>query len=144
LGGSRSVGFGANQIRSLADAVAYALAQFTPVGIQRGPTVYPPVEYDADTDAEALDYGDLEGLELNPLKIMRADGLTLDERQRYGITEMWPEDNVASRIAAERYAPVATITRPRADICPQCGNATLVRSEGCKHCENPLCGHSEC
>jgi ribonucleoside-diphosphate reductase alpha chain len=31
---------------------------------------------------------------------------------------------------------------PRADICPQCGNATLVHEMGCKTCHS--CGYSEC
>ena len=31
---------------------------------------------------------------------------------------------------------------PQADICPMCGNATLLFIEGCKKCH--ICGHSEC
>jgi ribonucleoside-diphosphate reductase alpha chain len=31
---------------------------------------------------------------------------------------------------------------PGADLCPECGMVTLVRSEGCKKCET--CGYSEC
>jgi len=30
------------------------------------------------------------------------------------------------------------------DICPRCGQATLVRLEGCQKCLNPNCGYSEC
>ena len=28
------------------------------------------------------------------------------------------------------------------DICPSCGNATLLFTDGCKNCSS--CGHSEC
>ena len=31
---------------------------------------------------------------------------------------------------------------PPADLCPECGEATLVHAEGCQTCSN--CGHSEC
>jgi ribonucleoside-diphosphate reductase alpha chain len=30
------------------------------------------------------------------------------------------------------------------DICPQCGQATLVRAEGCRRCMNSGCGYTEC
>lgn len=35
-------------------------------------------------------------------------------------------------------------TEPKiiADICPNCGEATFVREEGCRHCLS--CGHSQC
>jgi len=29
-----------------------------------------------------------------------------------------------------------------ADMCPECGMVTLVRSEGCRKCQS--CGYSEC
>jgi ribonucleoside-diphosphate reductase alpha chain len=31
---------------------------------------------------------------------------------------------------------------PQGDLCPECGNATLVNEEGCRHCY--ACGYSEC
>ena len=42
---------------------------------------------------------------------------------------------------AARIAPV-TDRQPAADLCPECGEATLVHAEGCQTCGN--CGHSEC
>ena len=35
-----------------------------------------------------------------------------------------------------------TDRQPAADLCPECGEATLVHAEGCQTCSN--CGHSEC
>jgi ribonucleoside-diphosphate reductase alpha chain len=32
--------------------------------------------------------------------------------------------------------------RNTGNLCPQCGSATLVHQEGCKHCEG--CGYNEC
>jgi ribonucleoside-diphosphate reductase alpha chain len=32
--------------------------------------------------------------------------------------------------------------KPIGDLCPECGEATLVREEGCRKCYN--CGYSEC
>ncbi len=49
--------------------------------------------------------------------------------------------------AAPAVVPVAPPVRrpiasqPLGDICPECGNATLMHVEGCKKCP---CGHSEC
>jgi ribonucleoside-diphosphate reductase alpha chain len=31
---------------------------------------------------------------------------------------------------------------PEGDLCPECGQATLVFEEGCRHCYT--CGYSEC
>lgn len=31
---------------------------------------------------------------------------------------------------------------PVGDLCPECGHATLVNEEGCRHCY--ACGYSEC
>ena len=32
--------------------------------------------------------------------------------------------------------------QPSADLCPECGEATVLHAEGCQTCTN--CGHSEC
>jgi hypothetical protein len=62
---------------------------------------------------------------------------------------------VVADVAAERamLSAVMAQARPRTvsnangrrttgNLCPQCGSATLVHQEGCKHCKG--CGHSEC
>ncbi len=78
IGGGRVLGFGQDQVRSLADGVARALAEY--LGM-----IEPQ--------------GDESGNE--QLKLF-----------------------------------------PAGDLCPECGNATLVNEEGCRHCY--ACGHSEC
>jgi ribonucleoside-diphosphate reductase alpha chain len=43
----------------------------------------------------------------------------------------------------ENPGPAAPVTRKTSvDLCPECGNATLRRLEGCQKCE--LCGYSKC
>lgn len=34
--------------------------------------------------------------------------------------------------------------RAMADVCPECGEATLLNIEGCLKCDNPSCGYSAC
>jgi ribonucleoside-diphosphate reductase alpha chain len=57
----------------------------------------------------------------------------------------------APELAGEENSPVATAAtqvqldfKPKihADLCPNCGEATFIREEGCMHCTS--CGHSQC
>lgn len=93
IGGARSVGFGANKVRSLPDAVAKALRMhFGLIG--------------------AHDNGNGNGKQEE---------------------------------AKQEALPLAQIALPvirKADICPSCGEGTLVFEEGCKKCYG--CGYSEC
>ena len=62
--------------------------------------------------------------------------------------------DAVAQVLAEHYCPRtetpagdADDDRPGAvrlpaDLCPECGEATLVHAEGCRTCGN--CGHSEC
>jgi len=34
------------------------------------------------------------------------------------------------------------VMRPIGELCPECGEATLINEEGCRKCYT--CGHSEC
>jgi len=47
----------------------------------------------------------------------------------------WPEAHPAAAADGERPGPVG-------DLCPQCGEATLLEQEGCRTCYS--CGYSEC
>jgi len=78
IGGGRQIGFGSEQVRSLADGVARALAEYL------------------------------------------------------GMIEPAGEENGGEQLALF----------PAGDLCPDCGNATLVNEEGCRHCY--ACGFSEC
>ncbi len=92
IGGSRSVGFGAQRVLSVPDALAKMLQEH----------YFPePGEEDDPADAPAA---------APP-----------------------PARALPARL------PVASA--PLGDLCPECGNATLMHVEGCKKCP---CGHSEC
>jgi ribonucleoside-diphosphate reductase alpha chain len=89
IGGGRSLGFGANRVRSLPDAVAQVLREY-------------------------LGQGETSGEEA---------------------------------AAGEQHAYVAQLPlpitdRPIGDLCPDCGQATFVPTEGCRKCY--ACGYSEC
>jgi ribonucleoside-diphosphate reductase alpha chain len=90
IGGSKSVGFGQNKVRSLPDAVARAIGMhFGLIGFQA-------------------------------------------EKE-----EVVPETN--GQLTLES---TVTAVPKHMDICPGCGNASLVFEEGCKKCY--ACGYSEC
>jgi ribonucleoside-diphosphate reductase alpha chain len=90
IGGSRSVGFGPEQVRSLPDAIALAL---------------------------------LKHLEQEPGLVMTREG----------------EQQLQLPIARHDAGAAEAV---RANLCPSCGQVSLVYEEGCKKCYS--CGHSEC
>jgi ribonucleoside-diphosphate reductase alpha chain len=89
IGGGRSLGFGANRVRSLPDAVAQVL--------------------------------------------------------REHLNSHFPSDTEAVGEDAEPYVtqlPLPIADRPIGDLCPDCGQATFIPTEGCRKCY--ACGYSEC
>lgn len=89
IGGGRSLGFGANRVRSLPDAVAQVLREHLN-------SHFPAEAQTVKDDAEPY----VEQLAL----------------------------------------PIAD--RPIGDLCPDCGQATFIPTEGCRKCY--ACGYSEC
>jgi ribonucleoside-diphosphate reductase alpha chain len=50
---------------------------------------------------------------------------------------------LAQQYLSETTPDLPEATKPfRADLCPQCGEVSLVREEGCSHCLS--CGYSRC
>jgi ribonucleoside-diphosphate reductase alpha chain len=88
IGGGRSLGFGANRVRSLPDAVAQVLREY--LGQANG----------AEQEAAS-------------------------EQPEY-VAQL----------------PLPITDRPIGDLCPDCGQATFVPTEGCRKCY--ACGYSEC
>ncbi len=56
-------------------------------------------------------------------------------------TPVYTNGHAANGIGKHAVEPTR-VRLPGADLCPECGMVTLVRSEGCKKCET--CGYSEC
>jgi len=92
IGGGRSLGFGANRVRSLPDAVAQVLQEHL------------------NRDAEDEDAA--------------------------------PGDGEASYTMPADQLPLPISDRPIGDLCPDCGQAAFVPTEGCRKCY--ACGYSEC
>lgn len=57
---------------------------------------------------------------------------------RYHLTD---GDHDAEETAVQTYLPLNG-KKPPADICPSCGQTSLIREEGCCHCHS--CGYSQC
>jgi ribonucleoside-diphosphate reductase alpha chain len=89
IGGGRSLGFGANRVRSLPDAVAQVLREH--------------LNSHYETDAQ-------------------------DEPEPYS--------------APNEQLPLPISDRSIGDLCPDCGQAAFIPTEGCRKCY--ACGYSEC
>jgi ribonucleoside-diphosphate reductase alpha chain len=94
IGGSHSLGFGANRVRSLPDGLAHVLNEYIDEWHER-----------AEHDKEA------------PVKKTKS------------------ENTKNASIAA---SPMLRI----GDLCPDCGQASVINEEGCRKCYS--CGYSEC
>jgi len=95
IGGGRSLGFGANRIRSLPDGIAKALNEY--LFIRHWDAEISPNQSNDEVPTLPLSgFDDLQG---------------------------------GSK-------------RPIGELCPECGQATLVNEEGCRKCYS--CGYSEC
>jgi ribonucleoside-diphosphate reductase alpha chain len=98
IGGASTTGFGANRVRSLADAVAKTLQEHLAL-------------FGANVVIDPLN---------NPM-----------------LSTSTPADGPGAAVA-----PGAKIGTRRRDMCPQCGEASLILVEGCAKCEG--CGFSKC
>jgi ribonucleoside-diphosphate reductase alpha chain len=119
IGGARSVGFGANRVSSMPDALAATLRQiyFSDRDVRQ--LALPMIN--VNVPAEQNGNGNGNGHSLNGHAAhAHSDG-------PYEVTRLNGREVV--KISG-------------ADMCPECGMVTLVRSEGCRKCQS--CGYSEC
>jgi ribonucleoside-diphosphate reductase alpha chain len=117
IGGSTSIGFGPDRVRSLPDAVARALE------------LHLVNEPEPGTLPARADDGDVQPDES---AARSADG----SGQSSGNSS-----NNGNGSHGVNFATTALYT-VTGNLCPQCGNNTLYMEEGCKKCVS--CGHSEC
>lgn len=111
IGGSRSVGFGPNRVRSLPDAIAKAL------GMHFG-----LFDYGTHFTEKSKMNGELKYQETMISETVDKGAEFLQEK-------------------TEESRQISLFTR-HTDICPGCGEASLIFEEGCKKCHT--CGYSEC
>ena len=113
IGGRRSVGFGANRVRSLPDAVSMALASH--FGFNPANGLY--------TNGHA-------GVSLNTQASLSENDVDSEDA-----------DLGQEQVSLMAEAPQQT-AGAKVDLCPECGEHSLVFEEGCAKCYS--CGHSEC
>ncbi len=116
IGGARSVGFGANRVSSLPDALAATLRQI----------------YFSDRDVRQL-----------TLPIMNGTGVpTAPTAPAVNGNGHMHGTHGDSPYEVAQLNGHTVVKISGADMCPECGMVTLVRSEGCRKCQS--CGYSEC
>ena len=118
IGGARSLGFGENRVRSLPDAVAKVIDKhfgfFAKHRLDAAVTEPDRVTVEKGTGTEEK---------------------KTDEEIQALLAKMGATPKVA--VAEEKEHRMVTV-----DLCPKCGEGTLVFEESCKKCYN--CGYSEC
>lgn len=125
IGGSRSIGFGPNKVRSLPDAIALALSRH--------------FSYQAKIVDKTNNIDEVEKLNGN--------GNSSHIKEQVNLPEMQDSLNLQAGAVMAAHNPDPTPAsadqkKSNADICPQCGVASLVHEEGCSKCYS--CGHAEC
>lgn len=122
IGGSKSIGFGPNRVRSLPDAIAKVLAN------HNGFRVNGKVEDMPKTNGMSLANG--HAVDAEP-----EANITLEEKTT--MKEL-PFPDVQATAAA----PSSSHSTSLFDLCPECGTGSFAYEEGCKKCYS--CGYSEC
>lgn len=122
IGGARSVGFGANKVLSLPDAVAKVLSKHFEFRVNG-------VVEDKPRIVNGTSNGN--GLANTHMQIIAADAPVKEEKGEIVKLEQLTISTSIEQTATGLY-----------DICPECGAASLAYEEGCKKCY--ACGYSEC
>jgi ribonucleoside-diphosphate reductase alpha chain len=135
IGGSRSVGLGPLQIRSLPDAVSQALSLHLGdhPALAMGAEGAPPVAVAQENGHDA--YRQTNG---NGTNGHGSYGGTNGGSYSGDITATAPMAG-GTAVLAPLAAPVGKLT---GNLCPDCGCQTLFSMEGCRKCE--ACGYAEC
>jgi ribonucleoside-diphosphate reductase alpha chain len=116
IGGSTSIGFGENRVRSLPDAVARALELYL-AGVEgHGEGATPPANHASNgtNGARAVSAASGAAIKVTATETAAAEGQAAQKPRRTA----------------------------NGNLCPKCGNTTMYYEEGCKKCVS--CGYSEC
>lgn len=114
IGGGRSSGFGAARVRSLPDGIAQVLQ-----------------EYMEETDDMTV----IESMPTVPLEIKMNGDNSGSNGNGHAPTASTPKTGTPTAVGVNNGKIVG-------DLCPECGEATLINEEGCRKCYT--CGYSEC
>ena len=148
IGGRRSVGFGPNKIRSLPDAISFALSTHYGFKLNGDAKMHYAVNGEAGAvmvaQSSVQGLPSKEGLLVAPVA---APAETTNGTSGNGeLTARADEAQVSPGINLIPESPTPQIYlpsgQPAGDLCPSCGASSLVYEEGCSKCYS--CGHSEC
>ncbi len=118
IGGARSLGFGENRVRSLPDAIAKVIDRH-------------------------FGFFQKHRVDVAPLSATNGNGHTTVQEAVAKLTSAVTQAPVFAAATEESKSAVATSKRMvTVDLCPKCGEASLVFEESCKKCYS--CGYSEC
>ena len=117
IGGARSVGLGKNKVLSLPDAVSKALAE------------HYELQFIKDA-ASSKNNPDLRGV----LGKFEEEGVVSTHRTL--------ASHALDAASYKNNQSAGVLTGQTGDICPVCGQSSLIREEGCTHCR--ACGYSDC
>jgi ribonucleoside-diphosphate reductase alpha chain len=134
IGGSSSIGFGPNRVRSLPDAVARALDLYLQSQSSGSTSATPPLsagiaalDEEGSEDENSGDYSES----------------TLQGAHGSGNSGGSAAHGNNTQVNGHGFNPAThALFAITGNLCPQCGNNTLYMEEGCKKCVS--CGHSEC
>jgi ribonucleoside-diphosphate reductase alpha chain len=130
IGGSRSIGFGENRVRSLPDAIAKVLAKHCNFRVNG------KVE-----DKEVLAaFGKTNGT-LNGQSNGTANGHLTNGKLQEASHDNIPQNQLPLPSSDIAMTPSSSSTS-LFDICPECGSSSFAYEEGCKKCY--ACAYSEC
>jgi len=125
IGGARSLGFGENRVRSLPDAVAKVIDRH--FGFMKGGHNQPSVVTGVPPAAG------------NGHAPVQTNGHAANHTNGHTPVTVPSETPVTPEAPARLFATQRLVT---VDLCPTCGEGSLVFEESCKKCYN--CGYSEC
>lgn len=136
IGGSRSIGFGANRVRSLPDAVAKVLSQhfdFVVNGVvadkPKAPILADEGSGQAVIESESNGHAASNGMTNGHVK----NGLLAMEL---------PVQQLSIDVKESVKVEAHNSTTQLFDICPECGATSFAHEEGCAKCY--ACGYAEC
>jgi ribonucleoside-diphosphate reductase alpha chain len=152
IGGRRSVGFGPNKIKSLPDAVSYALASHYGFKVNGnshvGATSHVAGAVMAANGSAPAEQPSLEGRSDPTMASATAEAVSGQTNGNYTNGQGPDRSNVvifqgggADQDKAVEDSSLQ-MTEMAGDICPSCGVSSLVYEEGCAKCYS--CGHAEC
>lgn len=131
IGGSRSIGFGENRVRSLPDAISKILAKHYNFKVNGKVEDKEVLESIRKEFAQAESASASNGAATNGQTAVEADSSKSDE-----------ELVVVSQLSLTETQIMSTSSTSLFDICPECGSGTLAYEEGCRKCY--ACGYSAC